>query len=146
MVGWSVREGFFHCRFRSTPLSEHRLFPKTTPSGLSTGTTLKTKSDRKIRAAWASEAKKSIKPFIIHEAGVSPGCTRPEMTMHFFKRPLRRSAPSSVMVRTSTSCPPMVWHSVDRATCRRAYGRLRMSVRCALWSEKVYLREGRRGE
>ena len=48
------------------------------PSGLSIGTTLKTKLSRSSLASSEGPVRKSITPFIIQEALVSPGWTRPE--------------------------------------------------------------------
>lgn len=62
-----------YCRFRSRPVSELRVLPTMTPSGLSIGTSLKMNLWRSFFATYESPVMKSMKPFIIHEAGVSPG-------------------------------------------------------------------------
>lgn len=59
IVGVRIRDGLFHCRFRSTPANEHRwLFldkihlylPFTTPSGLSIGIILNIHFSRRVLA------------------------------------------------------------------------------------------------
>lgn len=73
-----------YCRFKSRPVNELLVLPTMTPSGLSIGTSLNINLCRNFLATYESPVIKSIKPFIIHELGVSPGCTRAVITIAFF--------------------------------------------------------------
>lgn len=71
-------------RFKSRPVNELRVLPTITPSGLIIGTSLKINLWRSFLATYESLVMKSIKPFIIHELGASPGWTLAVMTTAFF--------------------------------------------------------------
>jgi hypothetical protein len=60
-------------RFKSRPVKELLVLPTITPSGLSIGTSLKMNLWRSFFATYESPVIKSMKPFIIHELGASPG-------------------------------------------------------------------------
>lgn len=72
-------------RFRSLPVSELRELPTMTPSGFNIGISLKMNLCRKRLATVESPVMKSIRPFIIHDEGVSLGWTRAEITMDFLR-------------------------------------------------------------
>lgn len=84
MEGYVSRITVRYWRFRSLPVNELRVLPTITPSGLSIGISLKMKRWRSLLAVKVSPVMKSMRPFIIHEAGVSLGCTRAETTIAFF--------------------------------------------------------------
>lgn len=81
--GYVSRITVLYCLFKSLPVSELRVFPTITPSGLSIGTSLKINLWRSRLATVVSPVIKSIKPFIIHEDGVSLGWTRADTTIDF---------------------------------------------------------------
>ncbi len=68
-------DGVFHCLFKSTPARQQRLLPYITPSGLSIGITNITNDCLSSCACDELLVMKSRMPFIIHDAGGSPGCT-----------------------------------------------------------------------
>lgn len=82
--GYVSRITVRYCRFKSLPVSEHRLLPTITPSGFNMGMSLNMNFSRSSLAWAESPVRKSRKPFIIHEDGVSPGWTRLVITMAFF--------------------------------------------------------------
>lgn len=69
-----------YCLFKSFAESEHLLLPTITPSGFNIGTNLKMNLSRSSLAGPESLVRKSKIPFIIHDAGVSPGWTRADIT------------------------------------------------------------------
>lgn len=73
-----------YCLFKSRPVKEHLLFPTITPSGFSIGTILNMNFSRSSFAVLDSPVRKSRTPFIIQEAGVSPGWTRAVTTTALF--------------------------------------------------------------
>lgn len=82
--GYVSRITVRYCRFRSLPVSELRVLPTTTPSGFSIGINLNINLWRNFFATRESLVIKSISPFIIHDDGVSPGCTRALTTIARF--------------------------------------------------------------
>lgn len=84
MDGYVSRITVRYCRFRSLPVNELRVLPTITPSGFSIGISLKMNLCRNFLATNESPVMKSISPFIIHDAGVSPGCTRALTTIARF--------------------------------------------------------------
>lgn len=85
MDGYVSRITVRYWRFRSFPVSELRVLPTMTPSGFSMGTNLKMNLCRNRLATVVSPVMKSIRPFIIHEAGVSLGWTRADTTIDFLR-------------------------------------------------------------
>lgn len=82
--GYVSRMTVRYWRFRSLPVSELRVLPTTTPSGFSIGINLNINLCRNFFATNESLVMKSISPFIIHDDGVSPGCTRALTTIARF--------------------------------------------------------------
>lgn len=82
--GYVSRITVRYCRLRSFPVNELRVFPTITPSGFNIGINLNINLWRNFFAVNESPVIKSIKPFIIHEDGVSPGCTRALTTIARF--------------------------------------------------------------
>lgn len=82
--GYVSRITVRYCRFRSLPVSDERVLPTTTPSGFSIGINLNINLWRNFFATNESLVMKSIRPFIIHDDGVSPGCTRALTTIARF--------------------------------------------------------------
>jgi hypothetical protein len=85
-----------------------------TPSGFYIGTILNTKQSLSTWASGAWLTKKSMMPFIIHDALVSPGCTLDEMNTPFFASALSDFGSLSllVMVMYSQRFPARVLVSV----------------------------------
>lgn len=82
--GYVSRITVRYWRLRSLPVNDDRVLPTTTPSGLSIGISLKMNLWRSFFAIAVSPVKKSISPFIIHDAGASPGWTRALITIARF--------------------------------------------------------------
>lgn len=83
--GYVSRITVRYWRFKSLPVRELRVLPTITPSGLSIGTSLNMNLCRKRFATVESPVMKSIRPFIIHDDGVSLGCTRADTTIDFLR-------------------------------------------------------------
>jgi len=87
------------------------------------GTTLNTKLSRRMRARGELPQINSTSPCMVHEAHVSPGCTRAEMQMA-----RRRAIASGLLLKFVTVSmghllPTRVVHRVDILIIRAAFGR-----------------------
>ena len=70
--------------------------------------------DGQREGAHLSEVTASSSPCIIHDAFVSPGCTRADITMTFFAATSEGVAVKSVTESRSHTLPPNEWQSTSR--------------------------------